>query len=56
MFLPTAHPTLIMAGKGTPQYLALRKGDTKQYMTTKVRILWSCDTLRSLPRTCGGHK
>jgi hypothetical protein len=35
LFLPTAHPTLTMAHEGTPQNLALRKGVTKQYVTTK---------------------
>jgi hypothetical protein len=34
-FLPTAHPTLTMARKSTPQNFALRKEGTKQYEATK---------------------
>jgi hypothetical protein len=33
-FLPTAHPSLLMAHDGTPQNFALRKGGTK-YVATK---------------------
>jgi hypothetical protein len=39
LFLSTAHPTLTMARDGTP-HVALRKGGTKQYETTKMWILY----------------
>jgi hypothetical protein len=40
LFLPTAHPTLTMAHEGTTQNFALRKGGTKQYVVTKMWILY----------------
>jgi hypothetical protein len=35
LFLPAAHPTLIMAHEFTPQNFTLRKGGTQQYVATK---------------------
>jgi hypothetical protein len=39
-FLSTAHQTLISAFYDTPQNFALREGDIKQYMDTKMRVLY----------------